>query len=299
MKPGGELDLHGKRYVPTWTRLAATAAAGSRTLRLREAVGWEAGQQVVVTTTVWKVGARGAVHAGGGEGAWQGAGLARPHRPPALHAPVPPHPSPPPHPPTHHTRRTSRPTRTRWWRWRGCRTGGAPCTSPPPCSTSTMGGWVGVGGRWEWRGGGGRAQRAGVVGRPRPAAPHRPPPSPRSRGHPPSLLPPCRGPEYQAEVGLLSRTILLQARASLACLLDHPCMPACLAAPPPAPTRPTPPPTLPNPPPTPHPHTNTRTAAAGRRGGRGHPARRARAHRGQRATGGGGVVPHGPAEPKG
>jgi hypothetical protein len=79
---GGTLDLHGKLFAPTWTRLAQvqhrllphcgpltsnsqchasclllpqTATAGSTSLKLQDAVpGWEAGQQVVVTTTIWK-----------------------------------------------------------------------------------------------------------------------------------------------------------------------------------------------------------------------------------------------------
>lgn len=86
---GGELDLHGKLYSPTWTRLAQvprpcgprcardvrrwrccpsplappappcpppqTANGGASTLQLQDPVSsWEAGQQVVLTTTIWK-----------------------------------------------------------------------------------------------------------------------------------------------------------------------------------------------------------------------------------------------------
>ncbi|KAI3428632.1 hypothetical protein D9Q98_007455 [Chlorella vulgaris] len=53
--PGGTLDLHGKLFEPTWTRLAQTATAGSSTLQLQDAaLGWEPGQQAMVATTIWK-----------------------------------------------------------------------------------------------------------------------------------------------------------------------------------------------------------------------------------------------------
>ena len=58
---GARLDLHGALFFPTWTRLAAhtpgaalaTAAPASRNkvLYLQDCVNWEAGQEVVVTTT--------------------------------------------------------------------------------------------------------------------------------------------------------------------------------------------------------------------------------------------------------
>jgi len=51
---GGVLDLHGKPYAPTWTRLAQTAAAGSTTLRLQDPVDWEAGHEVLVVTSAWE-----------------------------------------------------------------------------------------------------------------------------------------------------------------------------------------------------------------------------------------------------
>ncbi|KAI7839068.1 hypothetical protein COHA_007210 [Chlorella ohadii] len=55
VQKGGELDLHGKLFTPTWTRLAQTANAGASSLQLQDPVrSWEAGQQVVVTTTIWK-----------------------------------------------------------------------------------------------------------------------------------------------------------------------------------------------------------------------------------------------------
>ena len=48
---GGVLSLHGKRYYPTWTRLAQTVPAGRSYLLLQETVNWQAGQQIVLTTT--------------------------------------------------------------------------------------------------------------------------------------------------------------------------------------------------------------------------------------------------------
>ena len=54
MKPKGELDLHGKLFKPTWTRLDATASVGDRKIKLKQKVNWVAGQQIVVTTTIWR-----------------------------------------------------------------------------------------------------------------------------------------------------------------------------------------------------------------------------------------------------
>jgi len=51
---GGVLDLHGKPYAPTWTRLGQTAAGGSSLLRLQDPVDWEVGQDVLVVTTAWE-----------------------------------------------------------------------------------------------------------------------------------------------------------------------------------------------------------------------------------------------------
>lgn len=50
----GTLDLHGVRYAPTWTRLAATARRGDTWVFLQDAVNWEAGQTVIVVTTALK-----------------------------------------------------------------------------------------------------------------------------------------------------------------------------------------------------------------------------------------------------
>jgi hypothetical protein len=51
VEPGGVLEVFGRLFQPTWTRLAKTAAAGDATLVLAEAVDWEPGQQVVVVTS--------------------------------------------------------------------------------------------------------------------------------------------------------------------------------------------------------------------------------------------------------
>jgi hypothetical protein len=48
----GFLDIHGKQYNPTWTRLASTAIVGTNIIQLQESVNWEIGQQIVVTTSV-------------------------------------------------------------------------------------------------------------------------------------------------------------------------------------------------------------------------------------------------------
>lgn len=51
---GGELDLHGAYFAPTWTRLAATVYPGNQRLYLQEAVNWQPGQLLFVTTSVWR-----------------------------------------------------------------------------------------------------------------------------------------------------------------------------------------------------------------------------------------------------
>ena len=48
---GGILSMHGKRYYPTWTRLAETVPAGQDYLLVQEEVNWEIGQEIVLTTT--------------------------------------------------------------------------------------------------------------------------------------------------------------------------------------------------------------------------------------------------------
>ena len=47
----GTLDVHGRRFFPTWTRLLATVEAGERHVYLQDAVNWEVGQRILVTTS--------------------------------------------------------------------------------------------------------------------------------------------------------------------------------------------------------------------------------------------------------
>ncbi|KAG1679774.1 hypothetical protein FOA52_012685 [Chlamydomonas sp. UWO 241] len=51
---GGQLDLHGAWFNPTWTRLAATVAAGQNWVTLQDAVNWQPRQHVVVATSVFR-----------------------------------------------------------------------------------------------------------------------------------------------------------------------------------------------------------------------------------------------------
>ena len=51
VEPGGVLEAFGRLHQPTWTRLAASTAAGSRIVRLADAVDWRPGQEVVVVTS--------------------------------------------------------------------------------------------------------------------------------------------------------------------------------------------------------------------------------------------------------
>eukprot|EP01137_Pigoraptor_chileana_P015723 Opistho-2@5312 len=50
---GGTIDLHGKEYY-TWARLAKTTYPGDMQITLQEPVNWEAGQQIVVVTTIFR-----------------------------------------------------------------------------------------------------------------------------------------------------------------------------------------------------------------------------------------------------
>jgi len=50
----GTLDIHGALMVPTWTRLAAPVMAGNTTIWLQTCVNWQAGQEILVTTTTFK-----------------------------------------------------------------------------------------------------------------------------------------------------------------------------------------------------------------------------------------------------
>jgi len=50
----GVLNLHGKRYYRTWTRLAKTASPGDDFLLVQHPVNWEQGQELVLVTTAVK-----------------------------------------------------------------------------------------------------------------------------------------------------------------------------------------------------------------------------------------------------
>ena len=47
----GELQLHGQRFFPTWTRLAAAVEPGDDHVLLQQQVNWEAGQRIVLVST--------------------------------------------------------------------------------------------------------------------------------------------------------------------------------------------------------------------------------------------------------
>ncbi len=50
----GQLELHGRRYFPTWTRLAAPVQPGDRLIALQHAVDWQPGQTIVLVSTALK-----------------------------------------------------------------------------------------------------------------------------------------------------------------------------------------------------------------------------------------------------
>lgn len=50
----GTLNLHGKRYFRTWTRLAETVLPGSKKMILQHNVNWESGQEIILVTTAVK-----------------------------------------------------------------------------------------------------------------------------------------------------------------------------------------------------------------------------------------------------
>jgi len=47
----GDLEIHGTPVTPTWTRLAATAQVGTKTLTLATPVNWKAGDHIVIAST--------------------------------------------------------------------------------------------------------------------------------------------------------------------------------------------------------------------------------------------------------
>ena len=50
----GTLELHGERFHRSWARLARSVAPGDTSVLLQRSANWEAGQQIVLTTTALK-----------------------------------------------------------------------------------------------------------------------------------------------------------------------------------------------------------------------------------------------------
>lgn len=50
----GAVDMHGKQFQPTWSRLSRPAAAGQTIVFIQDAVNWEVGQTIMLTTTVFE-----------------------------------------------------------------------------------------------------------------------------------------------------------------------------------------------------------------------------------------------------
>eukprot|EP01065_Artemidia_motanka_P046222 TRINITY_DN6954_c0_g1_i2.p1 TRINITY_DN6954_c0_g1~~TRINITY_DN6954_c0_g1_i2.p1 ORF type:complete len:1953 (+),score=506.49 TRINITY_DN6954_c0_g1_i2:51-5909(+) len=59
---GAAVEMFGRRYYPTWARLARTARSGDDRVYLQEPVNWLPGQEVVVTTSIWDDGELGQPH---------------------------------------------------------------------------------------------------------------------------------------------------------------------------------------------------------------------------------------------
>eukprot|EP00662_Eupelagonemidae_sp_cell21_P032518 gene32518-948_t len=59
---GAAVDLFGRRYFPSWSRLARPARAGDDRAYLQDKVNWLVGQEVVLTTTVWDDTEQSALH---------------------------------------------------------------------------------------------------------------------------------------------------------------------------------------------------------------------------------------------
>merc|ERR1719210_1495614 len=51
VEEGGVLELHGQKFAPTWTRLAASATQGATSISLHQPVDWEVGQTIAIMTT--------------------------------------------------------------------------------------------------------------------------------------------------------------------------------------------------------------------------------------------------------
>ena len=50
----GNIQIHGKQFAPTWTKLAISAYAGDDRIYLQESVNWEVGQSIVIVTSVFQ-----------------------------------------------------------------------------------------------------------------------------------------------------------------------------------------------------------------------------------------------------
>lgn len=50
----GKLDMHGKLYQKTWTRLASSVEPLDDRIQVTDNVNWEVGQKVVVITSIWR-----------------------------------------------------------------------------------------------------------------------------------------------------------------------------------------------------------------------------------------------------
>ena len=50
----GKIDIHGKLFQKTWTRIASPANVGDDRVLIMEDVNWEVGQQIALITTIWE-----------------------------------------------------------------------------------------------------------------------------------------------------------------------------------------------------------------------------------------------------
>ena len=49
----GNVDIHGKQYHPTWTRLSRSALAGDVVIYLQDVINWEVNQLILIATSAW------------------------------------------------------------------------------------------------------------------------------------------------------------------------------------------------------------------------------------------------------
>jgi hypothetical protein len=50
----GSIDIHGRQFHPTWTRLSATIWPGANTIYVQDTNNWEVGQTIVIATSAYK-----------------------------------------------------------------------------------------------------------------------------------------------------------------------------------------------------------------------------------------------------